>query len=147
MQPQKQSGFVKALRGLYETAPLCRTPRALSPRHYERERTALFVKLVIIPRLAAFRQKQAPLKRRGPMPKIYSKAGRAGCVQLRKAQSTGLLVGVYNSTQAGLDAAVGACAWSTVCEVHSTIIGHATRRWALDWASVPEQWCEGCKGI
>jgi hypothetical protein len=70
--------------------------------------------------------------------------GRAGCVQLRRARSTGTLVGVYDGEQAGLDTDDGASPWSTVCEEHSTCVSHRTLALARDHAAAPEGWCEDC---
>lgn len=67
---------------------------------------------------------------------------RAGCRQLRRARSTGTLVGVYDGEEAGLDTDGGR--WSTVCEDHGTIIAHDTLTLARYHSSAPEGWCEEC---
>lgn len=76
--------------------------------------------------------------------KVYAFNGLAGCVVQRKARSTGTLVGLYHGEQAELDTDGGA--WSTVCEVHSTVISHETRKMAESHLSSPQDWCEDCGG-
>lgn len=75
--------------------------------------------------------------------KQYNMAGRAGCLQLRKAQSTGTLVGIYNSDQAGLNTESGT--WSVVCEEHGAILGCEKQGDARAQAADPQGWCEGCR--
>ena len=36
--------------------------------------------------------------------------------------------------------------WFTVCETHSTVCGHETRRDATENASQPQNWCDECRG-
>ena len=74
--------------------------------------------------------------------RTYITDGRKGCVQLRRAKSTGTLVGVYNCDQADLDTDDGS--WATVCEEHGSICNHDTLKLARDHASAPDQWCEEC---
>jgi hypothetical protein len=74
--------------------------------------------------------------------RIYSTEGRKGCVQLRKAKSTGTMVGVYNCEQADLDTDDGS--WATVCEDHGSIVNHDTLATARSHASAPEGWCDEC---
>jgi hypothetical protein len=38
------------------------------------------------------------------------------------------------------------CRWQTDCE-HGNCVGHATRRLALEWLSVPWEWCEECRRL
>jgi hypothetical protein len=68
---------------------------------------------------------------------------RAGCIQLRRARSTGTLVGVYRAGEAGLEDEPG-YPWATVCEEHATLIVHETRALAVSHAAAPEGWCEEC---
>lgn len=70
--------------------------------------------------------------------------GNAGCIQMRRARSTGTMVGVYDSLQAGMETDPSA-AWMTVCEEHSSCVGHRTRKLALSHAAEPEGWCEDCR--
>lgn len=70
---------------------------------------------------------------------------RAGCVQLRYAQQTGTLVGVYRSLEAGMESDPEG-AWSSVCEEHHTLVCHPTRTLAVHHAVDPQGWCEECRG-
>lgn len=69
---------------------------------------------------------------------------RAGCVTLRRARSTGTLVGLYRSLEAGLESDPD-YPWSTVCEDHGGIVCHATRALATQGLSHPEEWCHVCQ--
>ena len=66
-----------------------------------------------------------------------------GLVRLSRARSTGTEVGLYRAAEAGLDPEGGP--WATVCEAHSAVVNHATRRDAQGWMSQPEGWCEDCR--
>lgn len=87
----------------------------------------------------------AGFKVRRPGPKQYAAHGLTGCVQQRRARSTGLLVGVYQSAQSGIESDPD-LPWVTVCEEHGSCVCHKTLADAKGWASVPEQWCEACRG-
>jgi hypothetical protein len=67
----------------------------------------------------------------------------AGCVVQRKNRITGLLVGLYNAGQAGMDEESGK--WATVCETHSTICNHETLAAAKSHLADPTMWCEECQ--
>lgn len=69
---------------------------------------------------------------------------RAGCVTLRRARSTGTLVGLYRSFKAGLEIDPD-YPWSTVCEDHGGIVCHRTRALAAQNLSHPEEWCPDCQ--
>ncbi len=75
--------------------------------------------------------------------KQYRANGLAGCVRQTRTLQGKTLVGVYNNRQAGLCEDAGP--WSTVCEAHGEVIGHASLAVARDHASVPEDWCEQCQ--
>jgi hypothetical protein len=66
----------------------------------------------------------------------------AGLVQLRVAQDTKGLVGVYNAVEAGLDE----WGYATVCEAHAHLVIHDTRSLAEYHASDPKGWCGPCRG-
>ena len=68
----------------------------------------------------------------------------AGLIDYRKVRSTGTHVGIYDGEQSGMDTSGGR--WQTVCEEHSTIISHTTRKLAFWHAPCPEEWCERCNG-
>lgn len=76
---------------------------------------------------------------------------RAGCVALRRARSTGTIVGLYRGEEAELDTDEGRSPWATVCEgpdgeSHGGIVIHGTRALAEGWLSHPEDWCPTCLG-
>jgi hypothetical protein len=68
----------------------------------------------------------------------------AGIVAFRKARSTGTHVGLYRAGEAGIDSDPEA-PWITVCEEHSSMVSHGTRRLAEQAMSHPEDWCEECQ--
>lgn len=74
----------------------------------------------------------------------YAAHGLAGCVQRRRARSTGHLVGVYQSEQSGIEIDP-ATPWSTVCEEHASVVCHSTLAGARAWAAEPQMWCEQCQ--
>ena len=60
-------------------------------------------------------------------------------IQQRRARSTGATVTVIdNRDRSFMD---DDQRWYTVCERHSTLVGHDTRALATSWASEPESWC------
>lgn len=69
---------------------------------------------------------------------------RAGCVQLRYARATKLLVGVYRSDAAGIDTD-DESPWSAVCEEHGALCSSRTRAEASSLASQPQEWCDDCR--
>lgn len=76
--------------------------------------------------------------------KRYNAEGFAGCVQFRKVQRTGTMVGIYHAEQAGLCVEGGP--WVTSCE-HGSLINHNNLRLAKLFAPVPDEWCEECHAI
>lgn len=72
---------------------------------------------------------------------------RAGCRSLRVARSTDRLVGVYAGEEAGLDTDDGRAPYSTVCEVHGSVVCHPTLRLAEAHAADPAGWCESCRPL
>ena len=72
------------------------------------------------------------------------KPERAGLRSYTRARSTGTHVGVYDGTEAGMDAAGGR--WKTVCEEHGWIISHPYLYQALSVAPRPQEWCDACSG-
>lgn len=75
--------------------------------------------------------------------KQYRAKGLAGCVRQTRTLKHKILVGVYRNDQADLCEDAGP--WSTICEAHGEIIGHASLSVARDHASTPEDWCEQCQ--
>lgn len=51
---------------------------------------------------------------------------------------------IVEAEPAGLDPDGGR--WVTVCDAHSNLVNHDTRRLARDHATYPEGWCEECRG-
>lgn len=79
------------------------------------------------------------------MAREYEFNGLAGCVVQRKSRETGLLVGLYNTEQSGMDSEAGA--WATVCEIHGQIVCHETLKLASWHLGNPTGWCEVCNGV
>jgi hypothetical protein len=67
-----------------------------------------------------------------------------GLVLQRKARSTGTLVGLYKSDDAGIESDPE-YPWSTVCEPHGGVVCHETRKAAEAALSHPEDWCPTCQ--
>ena len=76
--------------------------------------------------------------------KEYSFNGLAGCVVQRRSRITGTLSGVYHGVQSGMENDPD-IPWQTVCEDHSTLVGHSTLKLAMDHAADPSGWCEDCR--
>jgi hypothetical protein len=75
----------------------------------------------------------------------------AGAVASRRARSTGTVVTVYRTEEAGLGTHEGPdnapTPYATVCEDHSTIVCHETRKAALSWIAAPEGFCDDCRAL
>ena len=66
-------------------------------------------------------------------------------VQRHHALSTGALITVERTgTGSWIEEDPG---WATLCETHSRIVTHRTRRLAIYHATCPEDWCEDCSEI
>lgn len=70
----------------------------------------------------------------------------AGLVQLRVAQDTGTLVGLYQAQDAGMEDDTEAGAWMTVCEDHGSCVLHPTVALGKAHAAAPQGWCGTCRG-
>lgn len=64
----------------------------------------------------------------------------------RTARQTGTLITVATAEELALDDCQGETNWYTICEAHSTAIGHKTKSMATMFAPVPKEWCEYCAG-
>jgi hypothetical protein len=76
--------------------------------------------------------------------KQHSYNGLAGCVKQSRSRLTGTLVGLYHGEQSGLESDPN-CIWVTVCEEHSTLVGHQTLVLAKSWMADPSGWCDDCR--
>lgn len=75
--------------------------------------------------------------------KEYNFNGFAGCVIQQKSRVTQTLVGLYHSEQSGMESDPELL-WSTVCEVHHTLVSHGSMHQAkLSMDST--EWCEFCQ--
>lgn len=76
-------------------------------------------------------------------------ANNAGAVRSSRARSTGTVVTLYLTAEAGLGTNEGPddgpTPYATVCEDHSTIVCHETKRAARSWMAGPEGWCDECR--
>lgn len=70
-------------------------------------------------------------------------AERAGCIALRTTRK-GVRVGLYLSAEGGLETDPEH-PYSTVCEMHGTLVCHETRRSAERCLSHPDMWCDECR--
>jgi hypothetical protein len=75
--------------------------------------------------------------------KEYAHEGLAGCVAQWRARETGTLVGLYHAVQARMESDPE-CRWCTVCEVHGTLVCHATLCDARRTRS-PLAFCDDCR--
>ena len=71
----------------------------------------------------------------------------AGCRRLRRARSTGTIVGLYDGFRAGManEDDEYAQRWALCCESHSFVSEFDSLAGARSLASAPEQWCEVCQ--
>lgn len=69
-----------------------------------------------------------------------------GIVIAHRARSTGTVVGLYDTTKTSQFDPDGG-RWATLCEDHSSIVNHETRKTAERFMSAPEEWCEECSEI
>lgn len=76
----------------------------------------------------------------------YDANGLAGCVQQRRARENGVLVGVYDADDAGMESDPS-IPWATVCELHGSIVCHSTLAAAKYHASKPTSWCDCCRHV
>lgn len=87
----------------------------------------------------AFRSKgEAVIKKR------YTFNNLAGCVVQRISRITKTLVGLYSSEQSGMESDPE-LPWSTVCEVHHTLVSHETLAAARATLPDPTNWCDDCR--
>lgn len=71
--------------------------------------------------------------------------GYVGLLQMRRARSTGTMVGVYNRD--GMGTGEDELKYTTVCEDHGTLVGHPSLALAKSHAPCPEGWCDECREI
>jgi hypothetical protein len=77
--------------------------------------------------------------------KEYRFNGLAGCVTQWTCRATGTLVGLYHSMQAEMESDPE-LPWSTVCEVHGTLVSHTNLRNAR-FTRDPTDFCDDCREV
>jgi hypothetical protein len=68
-----------------------------------------------------------------------------GRVEVRRARSTGTLVGLYRNSESGMESDPD-YPWSVVCEEHGCLVCVETRAGARSCMSSPHDWCPQCSG-
>lgn len=63
----------------------------------------------------------------------------------RRNRETGFEVTVGHAFDVGLEYEQGEVHWYTICEEHSSCVGHRTKQLANDFASTPWSFCEQCE--
>lgn len=81
--------------------------------------------------------------KRGVTVKQYEHNGLTGCVAQWRSRDTKTLVGLYSSVQAGMENDPE-LPWSTVCEVHNTLVSHSCLAHARSCRS-PLEFCDDCR--
>jgi hypothetical protein len=79
----------------------------------------------------------------GRFSKFYNHNGLSGCVNQWTARDTKTLIGLYHGVQAGMEVVQDAL-WCVVCEVHHTLVGHASLVEARRTRS-PRDFCDECR--
>jgi len=74
----------------------------------------------------------------------YSHDGLVGCVERRRSRHTGTEVGLYHGEQSGMERDPES-PWVTVCEVHNTLVAHASLALARSHLPRPDGWCDECR--
>lgn len=69
----------------------------------------------------------------------------AGRVELRRARSTGTMVGLYRNAESGMESDPET-PWSVVCEEHGCLVCVATREIGRASMNCPDDWCPQCSG-
>lgn len=70
---------------------------------------------------------------------------RAGCEALRYTRAS-VLVGLYRSAESGMEED-DELPWTTVCEDHSTLVSHPSKRLAVAHLGHPDGWCDECRAL
>lgn len=61
-----------------------------------------------------------------------------------RAQSTGYIVTLYDTSHPDSVFDPNGGRWVTVCEEHHTVCNHTSIETALRFTATPELWCEAC---
>lgn len=69
----------------------------------------------------------------------------SGRVEIRRARSTGTLVGLYRSLEGGMENDPE-LPWTVVCEPHACLVSMGTREEARSAMACPNDWCPVCRG-
>lgn len=67
-----------------------------------------------------------------------------GVIAERKARATGTVVQVIDNRDGWFDTQAEENPWYTHCVDHGDLCSHMTRKLALYFAPVPDEWCERC---
>jgi hypothetical protein len=67
-------------------------------------------------------------------------------IQERKARATGTVVQVIDNRDGEFDASAEENPWYNVCVDHGGVCSHMTRKLAMRFAPIPDEWCPGCQG-
>jgi hypothetical protein len=65
---------------------------------------------------------------------------------LRRNRKTGFVVGLYESAASGIESDPD-LPYMTLCEEHSNLVCHETRRLAASFVAVPWEWCAECETV
>lgn len=85
------------------------------------------------------------VKKREALRSALSTYEPAGRVEVRRARSTGTLVGLYRSSKSGIESDPQ-LPWATVCEDHGSVVCAETRKLGRAAMSCPDEWCPTCSG-
>lgn len=61
-----------------------------------------------------------------------------------RSRVTGTVVSVIDNRNGSFDVSDD-LGWFTLCEDHGGVCSHPTRKLAVFWSSVPDQWCPTCQ--
>lgn len=64
-------------------------------------------------------------------------------ISSHRSRSTGTTVDVIDNRDGSFD--TGDLGWFTLCEDHGGVASHPTRKLAVSWAPVPDEWCPECQ--
>jgi len=74
----------------------------------------------------------------------FSRTNPPDRIERRRNRETGTMVSVWRPGTIAEDDCDSA-RWFTICEDHGSLVGHPTRKLAMQWLSHPLTWCEECQ--